>query len=38
MYEEAVFGGNQPLVSPTCPELTLTVEIILAAGQLSEAE
>lgn len=34
LYEEAVFGDGQALVSPTFPELTLTVEQILAAGEL----
>ncbi len=34
LYDEAVFGGNQAMVSPTFPELNLTVEQILAAGEL----
>jgi Uma2 family endonuclease len=34
LYDEAVFGGNQALVSPTFSELNLTVEQILAAGEL----
>ncbi|MEA5447014.1 Uma2 family endonuclease [Leptolyngbya sp. CCNP1308] len=35
LYDETVFLGDQPLVSPTFPELSLTVEQILAAGNLS---
>jgi Uma2 family endonuclease len=38
MYEETVFIGNQPLLSPTFPGLTLTTETILAAGELREDE
>ncbi|PZV09824.1 MAG: hypothetical protein DCF21_19095 [Leptolyngbya sp.] len=34
LYDEVVFGGNQALVSPTFSELNLTVEQILAAGEL----
>jgi Uma2 family endonuclease len=34
LYDEAVFGGNQALVSPTFSKLNLTVEQILAAGEL----
>ncbi|MGA7934641.1 MAG: Uma2 family endonuclease [Kovacikia sp.] len=35
LYEETVFVGNQPIASPTLPDLTLTVEQILAAGTVS---
>ena len=35
LYEETVFANNQPLVSRTFPELSLTVEQVLAAGNLS---
>ncbi|PZV05882.1 MAG: hypothetical protein DCF32_10630 [Leptolyngbya sp.] len=35
LYDEAVFLGDQPLVSPTFTELSLSVEQILAAGNLS---
>lgn len=38
MYEETVFVGSQPLISPTFPKLDLTVETILAAGELREEE
>lgn len=34
LYDESVFLGDQPLGSPIFPELTLTVEQILAAGNL----
>ena len=34
LYDEAVFVGDQALVSPTFPELALTVDQILAAGEL----
>jgi Uma2 family endonuclease len=34
LYDETVFSGDQPLVSPTFPDLTLTVDHILAAGEL----
>ncbi|UZQ55108.1 Uma2 family endonuclease [Trichothermofontia sichuanensis B231] len=34
-YEELVLTGEQPIVSPTLPELTLTVDRILAAGTIS---
>ncbi len=36
MYEETVFVGSQPLMSPTFPGLDLTVTAILAAGTLQE--
>lgn len=36
LYDEAVFEGDQLLVSPTFPELALTVDQILAAGKLPE--
>jgi len=32
LYEETVFIGTQQIVSPTFPELSLTVEQILASG------
>ncbi|MFQ4140062.1 Uma2 family endonuclease [Nodosilinea sp. PGN35] len=35
LYDETVFLGDQPLVSPTLPELSLTAEQIWAAGKLS---
>lgn len=35
LYEETVFRGNQNIVSRTFPELTLTVEQVLAAGNIS---
>ncbi|MBW4461630.1 MAG: Uma2 family endonuclease [Nodosilinea sp. WJT8-NPBG4] len=35
LYDETVFLGDQPLVSLTFPELSLTVEQILAAGNLA---
>ncbi len=34
LYEETVFTGNQQIVSQIFPELTLTVEQILAAGNI----
>lgn len=34
LYEETVFMGNQNIVSRTFPELTLTVEQVLAAGNV----
>ncbi|XWK90797.1 MAG: Uma2 family endonuclease [Phormidium sp.] len=34
LYEETVFMGNQNIVSRTFPELTLTVEQVLAAGNI----
>lgn len=34
LYDEAVFVGDQSLLSPTFPELALTVDQILAAGNL----
>ncbi len=34
-YEESVFTGNQQIVSQTFPELSLTVEQVLAAGEIS---
>lgn len=34
LYEETVFIGNQNIVSRTFPELTLTVEQVLAAGNV----
>jgi Uma2 family endonuclease len=34
LYDETVFSGDQPLMSPTFPDLTLTVDHILAAGEL----
>jgi Uma2 family endonuclease len=34
LYEETVFIGNQNIVSRTFPELTLTVEQVLAAGNI----
>ncbi len=34
LYDEAVFVGDRLLVSPTFPELALTVDQILAAGEL----
>ncbi|PSR17060.1 hypothetical protein C8255_14615 [filamentous cyanobacterium CCP3] len=37
LYDETVFVGDQPLVSPTFTELALTVNQILAAGELPEA-
>jgi Uma2 family endonuclease len=36
LYDETVFGGDQVLVSRTLPQLTLTVEQILAAGELPQ--
>jgi Uma2 family endonuclease len=38
MYEETVFIGTQPLISPMFPGLGLTVATILAAGELREAK
>lgn len=38
LYEETVFVGTQPLLSPTFPGLDLTVTAILAAGKLGEDE
>lgn len=35
LYEETVFRGNQNIVSRTFPELNLTVEQVLAAGNIS---
>lgn len=35
LYEETVFTGNQEIVSQLFPELTLTVERILAAGNIA---
>jgi Uma2 family endonuclease len=35
LYEETVFVGNQAIASPTLPALTLTVEQILAAGNVT---
>ncbi|WP_026072561.1 Uma2 family endonuclease [Nodosilinea nodulosa] len=37
LYDEAVFVGDQSLLSPTFPALVLTVDQILAAGELPEA-
>jgi Uma2 family endonuclease len=34
LYDETVLAGNQALVSPTFPQLNLTAEQILAAGNL----
>jgi Uma2 family endonuclease len=34
-YEETVLVGNQAIASPTFPDLTLTVEQILAAGAVA---
>lgn len=34
LYEESALQGNQVLESPTLPNLTLTVEQILAAGTI----
>ena len=34
LYEETVFMGNQNIVSRTFPELSLTVEQVLAAGNV----
>jgi len=34
LYEETVFTGNQNIVSRTFPELMLTVEQVLAAGNI----
>lgn len=36
LYEETVFTGNQNIVSRTFPELTLTVEQVLAAGNVGQ--
>lgn len=33
-YEEMVLMGNQAIISPTFPELTIKVEQVLAAGKL----
>ncbi|MBE9155485.1 Uma2 family endonuclease [Nodosilinea sp. LEGE 06152] len=38
LYDETVFVGDQVLVSPTFPELALTVDQILAAGELPRAQ
>lgn len=35
LYEETLFTEEQPIESPTFPELNLTVEQILATGELS---
>ncbi|MCD8485341.1 MAG: Uma2 family endonuclease [Desertifilum sp.] len=35
LYEESVFTGSQPIISDTFPELAITVEQILAAGNIS---
>lgn len=34
LYEETVFTGSQPLASRTFPELSITVEQVLAAGNI----
>jgi len=34
LYEETVFTGSQPIVSQTFPELSITVEQVLAAGNI----
>ena len=34
LYEESVFTGRQPIVSRTFPELSITVEQVLAAGNI----
>jgi Uma2 family endonuclease len=34
LYEEAVFTGSQSIVSRTFPELSITVEQVLAAGNI----
>lgn len=34
LYEEAVFTGSQPITSRTFPELSITVEQVLAAGNI----
>lgn len=34
LYEESVFTGSQPIVSQTFPELSITVEQVLAAGNI----
>lgn len=36
LYDEAIFVGNQAIASATFPELRLTVNQVLAAGQPSE--
>jgi Uma2 family endonuclease len=35
LYEETVWTGNQPILSPTFPNLNLTVDQILAAGAIA---
>ena len=34
LYEEQIFTGNQTIVSRTFPQLSLTVEHVLTAGNL----
>jgi Uma2 family endonuclease len=34
LYEDTEFTGNQKIVSPTFPELDLTVKQVLAAGNV----
>jgi len=34
LYEETVFTGSQQIVSQTFPELSITVEQVLAAGNI----
>ncbi len=34
LYEEQIFTGNQTIVSRTFPQLSLTVEQVLTAGNL----
>jgi len=31
-YDEAIFKGEQPLVSPTFPDLTLTPDLVMLCG------
>lgn len=38
LYEETLLTSNQPIASPTFPELNLTVAQVLAAGELPQAE
>lgn len=36
LYEETEFTSNQKIISPTFPELNLTVEQVLAAGNIKQ--
>lgn len=38
LYEQTEFTGNQPIASHTLPELSITVEQVLAAGNIGDGE